>query len=320
MSESNTKTAVITAIITGVFTVIAGLATYWVTTKEPELSYTVVGGPTLSVTAGSKRIFVVEVRNSGKKEIQQTYVQLTLNSGELSEVATEASPGVKLIEDKGQKQIALTADMLNPGDLVKISFLTALSSSDSEPRVVVRAPGVKAIDVSAGKSDLLDQKFKRLSLLLIPALAAVLTSFLLLFRKSPFAQIPNFASALVRLHQSEMAAFICCSCQLQEEADLLRFGGSEVTFRGTADYLLQRAKKAKATDQYKYIVALKALLLSNPLANSSIEIIRHSIEEITGSPIVDAEFISLRERSVDEGEDPLAWRRCIVAYARSELG
>ena len=154
MSESTTKTAIITAILTGVFTVVAGFTTYWLTTKEPELTFSVVGGPTLVGITGTKRIFVVEVRNSGKKEIAKTLVQLALKGGALSEVASEARPGVKLTEEKTQHQVDIHADSLNTGDFVKVSFLTSHVSPDAEPKVVVRAAGVQAIEESKKREGL----------------------------------------------------------------------------------------------------------------------------------------------------------------------
>lgn len=145
MSDSGTKTAVITAVLTGVFTVLAGVATYWFTTKEPALSYSVIAGPAVSGAGGTKRIYVVEVRNSGSKEVAQTLVQLALKTGELTEVAAEATPGVKMTEEKTARQIDIRADMLNPGDTVKLSLLMSLVPPETEPIVTVRAPGFKRL-------------------------------------------------------------------------------------------------------------------------------------------------------------------------------
>ena len=269
----------------------------------------------MPAASGVKRIFVVEVRNSGKKEILQTYIQLGLASGELSEIATEASPGVKLKEEKESRQVALTADLLNPGDFVKVSFLTALSSPDVEPRVTVRAPGVMATDASKGGGRLLfDKDSKGLPLLLlVTGLAAVLSSFLLL---SFFTRRLGGFSLSERLNQTEIAAFVCGTCSLFDEADQLRFGGPEITYRGTADYLLHRAKRAGLTERRRYEIALMALLLNKGLTDTAVKSIRSSAEETRGSAISVTEFESLQALATPEEKDPIEWRRTVVAYVQ----
>jgi hypothetical protein len=312
MSDT-TKTAIITAILTGLFTILAGLATYWISMKDPELSYTVVGGPTLTAAAGVKRIFVVEVRNSGKKEILQTHVIVSLTGGELSEVATEASPGVKLTEERDKKQISLSADLLNPADLVKVSFLSELPTFVAGPRVVVRAAGVKAIDDSKKSDDLLTGNGSQtLWLLIASAMAAVLSSFVLMATR-------NQKSRGTPIHQSEMTAYICGQCQLKEEADHLRFGGPKISYRGTADYLLHRAKLAIPSDRRKYETALKVLLTNKRLAKPSVDTIRFAISEISGHVLTDSEYETIMKLSIGEEKDAVGWRKMVSTYVNSQL-
>lgn len=319
MSESTTKTAIITAVVTGLFTVIAGVATYWITTKEPELAYSVVGGPTLSSATGSKRIFVVEVRNSGRKEIAQTLVQLSLQGGELSEVASEASPGVKLVEEKGQRQVEIRADMLNPGDLVKVSFLTSLLSADAEPKVVVRAPGVHATAESQKRDGLFGKgKPTDLLALMASALGAVMSSFLILSR-SKIARKLGVPTIGLSIDQSEVGAFVCGACSLYEESDRLRFGGSEISYRGIADYLLHRALRVPPEERAKYSTALRALLLNKAISSLSFSTIRAAIDAVGHASIDDAEYKQILDQAVDEGDEPVVWREKVQSYVRTKL-
>lgn len=244
MSQSSTKTAVITAVLTGVFTVLAGVITYWFTTKEPAISYSVIAGPAIAGAGSTKRIYVVEVRNSGSKEVAQTLVQLALKSGELTEVASEATPGVKLTEEKTARQIDIHADMLNPGDTLKVSLLMSLVPPESEPKVTVRAPGIQAV----ADSDKRDGPFSLskpsgLIVLLAPALAAVMSSFLLLSR-SALGRKLGLKGIGPGIDKSELIAYICGVCGLTDEAGHLRFAGSEISYRGAADYLRHQAMRA----------------------------------------------------------------------------
>lgn len=319
MSESSMKTAIVTAVITGIFTVLAGLGTYWITSKEPELSFTVAGGPSLPLTSGTKRIFVVEVRNTGRKEIQQTLVQLALPGGELSEVAFEVTPGVTVNEKKTEKQIDIRADLLNPGDTIKVSILTSLVSPDAEPRVVVRAPGVIAIDQSKKSSGFLSKEEPESFLILIvPAIAAVLATFLSLSR-STLARKLGFPSINTSMDQSEIAAYVCGSCELYDEADRLRFGGSEITYRGTADFLRHRARRSSATDSPRYALALKALLLNKEMSSSAFQPISDAIAEISGKSFSSSDFEEIRRNAVGEGNDPSKWRSTVEEYIQSHL-
>lgn len=319
MSESTTKTAIITAILTGVFTVVAGFTTYWLTTKEPELTFSVVGGPTLVGITGTKRIFVVEVRNSGKKEIAQTLVQLALKGGELSEVASEASPGVKLTEEKTQHQVNIHADSLNTGDFVKVSFLTSLASPDAEPKVVVRAAGVQAIEESKKRDGLFGKgTLPDILALLAGALGAVMSSFLMLSRSRITRKLglPSFGSSI---DQSEVGAFVCGACGLFEESDRLQFSGSKITFRGIADYLRHRALQSVHEERPKYTVALRALLLNKEIATSSIDAVRATIDAVGTATFTDAEFEQIRREAIEAGNEPVAWREKVEAYARKHL-
>lgn len=316
MSKSSTKTAIITAILTGVFTVVAGLATYWLTTKEPELTFSVVGGPALAGITGTKRIFVVEVQNSGKKEITQTLVQLALKGGELSEVASEASPGVKLTEEKSQHQVDIHVDSLNTGDFVKVSFLTSLASPDAEPKVVVRAAGVQAIETHKKSDDLFSKgKFANIVVLLAAALGAVLSTFLMLSR----SRITEKLGLPSSIGQSEVGAFVCGACRLFEESDRIRFSGRNITYRGIADYLRHRALQSKPEDRLKYTVALRALFLNEEIATSSIDTVRETIDAIDSVILTNAEFEQIRREAIDAGNEPVAWREKVEAYVSKTL-
>lgn len=311
MNDSTTKTAILTAILTGVFTVLAAIATYWLTNKVPELTYTVAGGPSLAATAGSKRIFVVEVKNSGGKEIAQTYLQLTLPSGEFSEVASEASPGVKITEEKSQKQIEIRADLLNTGDSIKVSFLTLASSLGSEPRVTVRAPGVTATEQSNTSKNLLSKEDpKSLILVVATTLAAILSSFLLLLPKLGLAAKLGIKGLRKGIEPHELCAYVCAVSGLHKEADNIRFSGNEISFRGTADYLKHRAQIDSLENRYKYVGALRLLLLTK-CQKESMKIISNYISEMTGKDFDVNSLEKLEKTALFEGDNPSEWRKTI---------
>lgn len=324
MQDSGTKTAVITAVLTGIFTVLAALATYWFTTKEPALTYTVTGGPVLASALGTKRIFVVDVRNSGKKEIAQTLIQLALKGGELGEISAEATAGVRLTEEKKLQQVDIQADLLNPGDSVKVAFLASLPSPDLEPRVTVRAPGVQGISETKSRDEFLSLNgSKGTLLLLLPPIAAVLISVLL----ASFAKTRVGARVIGKIiipsssiNQSEISAYVCGACGLIDEASALRFGGGKITYRGAADYLRHRALASQSSQhRKKFETALRAFLLSDTISFVSADSIRWAVSALATSPMSDIEFDELRRNAVHEGKDPALWRERIDAFVEKHL-
>lgn len=317
MAESTTKTAVVTAVLTGIFTVAAGVATYWLTTKEPELSYSVAGGPALAASTGSKRIFVVELRNSGRKEVSQAMVHLSVKQGELTETASEASAGVKLTEERTSRQVEIRADLLNPGDIVKVSTLISLNGPSSEPDVVVRAPGIQAIQESGVREGLFSKKkLPDFASLMVAAIAAVLSSFAMLSgsRIGRRLGIPALASSL---KQAEIGAYVCGACGLHEEAEQLRFGGADTSYRGIADYLRHRAQRFPSSQRSAYSTALRALLLTKGYSSDSVQAIRAAIDVIEESKVTEEEFTKLRNAATEEGSSPVAWREHIDSYVQT---
>ncbi|WP_156885437.1 hypothetical protein [Massilia niastensis] len=318
VSES-TKSALISAVLTGIFTVLAGVAVYFFTTKEPELVYSVVGGPALSNALGAKRIFVVEVRNEGKKEVSQTLIHVALKGGELSEAASEASPGVKVLEEKTPNLINIKADLLNPGDSVKVSFLASLVTTGIEPTVAVRSPGVKA----TAENSKLDEKSilanpNKIMAFILP-IAAALASYLVSARVGRIRRIVEGRSPNPSLDQSEITAYLCAACGLHEEANQLRFGGSEVSYRGTSDFIMQKALQADATLRIRYEAALRALLHFAPTSTNSRKSIRYAINSISSNQITDEEFEQIEGNVIKEGDDPIVWRRNVTSFV-SQLG
>lgn len=319
MKDFTMRAAIITAVLTGIFTVLAGVVTYWITNKQPELGYTITGGPALPALNGSKRIFVVEVVNSGSKEIAQAYIRVSLPAGEFSEIAAEATPGVQIREDKLPRQLEIKSDLLNPGDTIKIAALIAQPFSGMDPAVIVRAPGVKAIDQTKKTSEFWrDAKYQSALLVLISSVAAAIAS-LILRPRSTVSRALGISTGGFTLDQSELCAYICGSYGLAEEADRLRFGGSEITYRGAADYLKLRALRLPLGDRQLHIRALRALLFQKKLTPQSIGVIVKSIEELGGA-ISSDEVDEIRSRSIEEGVDSVGWRSLIDASAKDSLG
>jgi hypothetical protein len=305
--RDSVKIAWITAGLTGLFTIVASLATYWLTNKSPEMGYTLVGGPSFSTSEGAKRIYVLEINNNGSKEIKSTYVQLALPNGEFSEVAADATPGVIISETRSKSTFELRADLLNPDDTIKISFLTAQQLDNSIPKIVVRAPGLNATDLS-NKTETSTSSYLVAAFTLIAILAQLLSGFVTTkFRKN---KSENSGS---KLASRELSASIFGACGLQDE--IPKIGTS---FRGTADLLRSLGYKSDKC-KVQAIVALKAHLLIKSVHKSSLVVFRHNISELSRQTMSDEEYDKLRSRSLNEGDDTLKWRMANAEFIRVEI-
>lgn len=305
--KDSVKIAWITAGLTGLFTIAASLATYWITNKSPEMVYTLAGGPSFSTPEGVKRIFVLEVNNSGSKEIKNAYIQLALQNGEFSEVAADASAGVKITETKAKSTFELHADLLNPSDTIKLSFLTAQQNENSEPKITVRAPGLNATDAS-GKSKTSTSSYLFGIFTLIAVSAQLLSSFVTTKYKKNKSE-----NSGTRLKNDELSAYIFCTCGLQSEISNIR-----TSFRGVADILGALGLK---NEKYKIqaIAALKAHILIKHMHKASLAVFRYNISRLSEKPISDVEFNELRTKSIDEGDDTVIWRTTYAEFIRQEI-
>lgn len=305
--KDSVKSALITAGLTGAFTVAASVGTYWLTNKSPEMVYSLIGGPSFSSPDGAKRIFVLEVNNKGSKEIKNALIQINLPRGELSEVAADATAGVKFAETRSKSTFELNADILNPEDTIKISLLTTQQNNDSIPEVVARAPGIKATDISnKTKTSSLDYIFAAVTA--IAVLAQLLSSFVTsrYRKKDPKSSSTNIAP-------KEQSCFILGACGLASETSRL-----QNSYRSTADllYIISRQSEKR---EIQALAALKAHLLIENIADASLHLIRDYIEKINHTPFSDDDYKKIRDAASEEKNNPVTWRNAITKFIKAEF-
>lgn len=140
--ELNLKQILLTAVITCVVSIVAGVVIYLITTKNPKLSYSVTTGPTLSIQGEHKRILSVEVVNSGRRDIDDVAATIQIENGKIEEVTYETSPGLTLTEDRQESSYNLKAASLNPDEKLSISLLATLTDPEIIPVIAARGNGI----------------------------------------------------------------------------------------------------------------------------------------------------------------------------------
>jgi len=316
--KSSTKAALITAAIGGLFTVGTGLLTYWLTTREPELSYTLSVSPSVLSSSGPKRIVVLEVRNTGRKEIEGALIEVAVPGGQLDESAFAASPGVKINESRSSTALSLTADLLNPQDSVKASVLFTSNGANVGPQVTVRAPGVRGKEIKLGAAS-----DKRSFLGILPILVAALASVLsLITARSKTVQnrlgLRIAAASASSLTQRELVAFILGECGLLEDADRIRFSSADVSYRGVADHLVHLTRGSAPDKQERITTCLKAIAIYTAVAPKSFVVLREAIVELSGTDLTPEQLEYVNTSAFREGENPSRWRAVVRKFVRSE--
>jgi hypothetical protein len=312
------KQTIIAALITGLFTIAAGVGTYWFTKKEPALTYSVVGGPVLPGAGIAKQIYVIDVRNTGKKEVANVLAEVKLSVGKIEESASETSPGLRLREERKDTSFSVSADVLNPGEYVKLSLLLSSQLSEFKPSVVVRAPGVNASLL--GRTT--DTPRKEQLPIFLAAIAATLS---VLVGASPLVRRFIQSSGLTRLakeplDQNEIVAYICAKAGLDDESEKFRFSSAKLSYRGAADFLMLRALKADQAGRKRYVAALKAMLLIDGVIPTSKKAMKRSIWALVGPSYDEASLDSILKKAVNEGNDPAGLRDEIDKLLATELG
>ncbi len=319
----NIKQILLTAVITCGFTVVAGVVTYFITTKQASLSYSVVSGPTLSIQGSHKRIFSVNITNSGRKEVLDGAMTMNFSQGRMEEVSYQASPGVALTEDKKPSAYSLTASLLNPEEHFSVSVLASIPSPDYSPVIAVRGRGVVGTSKEGSKSSQQEQ----LIFILVgsaAALAGLLTSVSPFFRRLlGRTSIPTLAGAFVASGQSvgpfdrnELVAYILGLCSLRSHSHQIRFAPSEISYRGAADYIVSEAIAAANEDQKKLTTALKSMLLIASINEDSVQVIASALKSLAS--INDESINTLRKRAINPDTQPVRLREAIAELIRAE--
>lgn len=312
----NMKQVLLTAIVTCLFTIVAGVATYFLTTQKATLFYSVSSGPTLSAQGQHRRIFSISVSNPGRKDVSDVSATIEFKQGSIEEVSYEKSTGVSVTETKGTQNYVLKAQSLNPDEHFSIALLAAVPSPEFKPDIAVRGKGVSGTTKDQGKKE--EPIILYLLSGAIAAFLGLLTSISPLMRRIlGRTAVPSLARAFVRtgsavgpFDRNELVAYILGLCSLFEHSRRIRFSPSETSFRGAADYIVSEAIAAPEEERPKFCLALKCMLLIKRINEESIHVISGALKKLSGAE--DDDVKQLRDSAIDPDSEPLKLRDTIA--------
>ena len=317
-STFNWKQVTVTATITCVFTVLAGLATYYFTTHSPKLEYSLVQGPPLTSGGQSKRIYVLNVRNTGSKEVEAVGIQVIAAHAQLAEYSVRTNPGLQLEQRTDTAQFTGSTAVMNPRDSVTLSFLLSEDSSRSEPVIAVRGKGVVGEEASRANGWRRDLPLSFLGIVLAATLGS-LASVTPIVRRLVRGNSDGSDEELERLvsldDRPDVIAYILGALGLMEESAAVRFRRADPSFRGIADYLVHRAEH-NPDMRMQSLAALECLILSPRMADESRELVVRAARKLGSS---DDDITELRTRAA-KIESATQLRDEVDTIAKTYLG
>jgi hypothetical protein len=138
------KNVAITALITTVVTLLGTWVYSTITDKPRELQYRVSTTPPLPGRLANHAAYIFEISNPGEKESENIRFDVKFPQGEIREKSVVVPPGMDYKEPvlSAKDSYLLTAPILNPGDIVRVSIFTRYAqplSSPPSPTVGLRA-------------------------------------------------------------------------------------------------------------------------------------------------------------------------------------
>jgi hypothetical protein len=169
---------IVTAVITGVITIIAGMILFNLQTKKPKLTYQVPETSPFQGTGQNFAIYNVSLSNSGGTAINSVIGVIQVPNSSLSDMRISAPSSLKYTTSIVKDMLTLEIPNLNPSDTLSISILaTSQSVMPQSPDVSVRGAGITGEPVvSLASNSVLNEAW-----ILIVALVATLASGLSAF-------------------------------------------------------------------------------------------------------------------------------------------
>lgn len=327
-SDTNWKQVFVTVTLTAFFTVVAGLVTYYLTTKSLKLTYAVARGPAIESPAVArgpavespavfKTIYVFTVSNSGNTEVETVTFSTALPVGQIEEARLRTDLAMSSTESRSGNQYRVTLDTLNPGEEFSVALMISTPSEDDELEVGLRAKGVIGEKAEPRKSTGRDIALP----IIVGSLAtmlAVFTSVNPALRKIILrrAGTPMLVKALSRgsnvgpFRRNEIVAYVLAATGLFKEARQVRFAPSESSFQGASDFIASLANEDEAK-RPKCSVALKGLLLIDNMWPESQKLIKRNLKMLEGEAYDENSIEQISSEAIDVEDNPAELRDSI---------
>jgi hypothetical protein len=267
----NIPALLLTGLISAVFTVAAGYLTYRLTNREPKLQYDLSEGPPLSSVGLTRRIYVLRVSNTGRREVEEVFIGISLSGGTFADIALARSAGFQMTENRDSSSYQLRAPFLNPRDTVAISFLSA-SASSVMPDIAVRGRGVLGQERKQAGERSDENILPVLFTAAFGGLGAMVGILTLVkgLRRPPSLEVSGRVTT-EREDRRYIIAYAFGRAGLTDLGIRITFGGPTITYRAAADLLFLGAEAGNYPKAN--VVAAVTAMLTVPWLNAETRIL-----------------------------------------------
>lgn len=281
--------AIIPALVAGFFSLAPKIYDV-ITEPKSELAYNVVDGPGLDIQGKIRKIYSVEVRNSGKKALSNIHAELRVSNGQIEQFKIEDASGIKPSTDLLNDTLSVNADNLHPTESFIISAMLLMPALDTNVAFNLRSKE------TLGKIRSEDSPKKNTKLDII---GAVLAGFSVFFMATLVAsgRIPLIKTLMMGGKQ-DILYYITARVGLTDITNQLRAFDTSLTYLRTADIFLA-AGLSKEELRPLAIKALKCMLLIRNIAPVSLNVVKRNVQFLEGGNYLEKEVNSLREESIN---------------------
>jgi hypothetical protein len=260
-------------LLTGLVSLAAGVASglliHYFTEKQPGLIYDIT---TQEVFAGAQHnigIFALRIRNSGNREIEQTFAELRFQEGSITERRVTGIPDEARSLAGDDRSVIVNVPFLNPQEQFSVQVLLAdVKAPLNRPTIEVRGKGLKGAEsIPDTATDAQWKDLLTVSVAVTAALAAAGTLLVTIRRRrglqGTLQDLSGLLSPKPGLHsgadQRDAFAFALDGFQLNDDAQVIRKWPRKLSYWAASDILtaswLQRAdheaaKRGLATLNY----------------------------------------------------------------------
>jgi hypothetical protein len=270
------KTIIISAVVTGVITLLTTLVINYFTSKKNKLSYITQTSIPFQKDSLNVRIYNLDLINDGDEVIEGIKGVIKFDNQEISDYKLKSSPVLAIHDTLSDGKYEISIGSLNPSEKVTVSFLISSPNYiDSLPKVDFRAKGLSA--KSEEVSDKKDESSSFFYILLFGVLLALFPSSFLLF----LIKKKRMANGQHSDDQSRILSYLCGVHGLLDESERYLNKMNSVNYWSEADYFGNLTlQDINNSNNEKRLLVLLDLLRYAKVSDESIGIIYYNIAKV----------------------------------------
>lgn len=265
----------VTGIISLIVAVGGGYLVNYLTEKRMALEYEVVNSEAFSGQKQNIAIWAIDVRNSGKKELENLFCKIGFSDAFISEYKITGIPKSQASITQESNQFQIATPFINSGEKISVQLLLLLPSGQyQKPVVEVRSKGAVGVEIARGNIRKGSPKDLFIFSLSVGILALVPVTVRALRKFNP----KMFYTKRHKDDQRDILAYIFSLNGFVDESHEIRNSSRELSYWSEADFLTQRCLRTDdEPTMRRAIKCLEDLMDYAAVADTSLLIINYNV-------------------------------------------